>query len=676
MIKPIGWQAGRCELPTSSKHVAKAIGAVVTAPVGPLRCFRYPSEKSAMFCICSFAVRRTAAYGLAALLTSAGISLIVASGLATGADTDAAGERQRLTELLRSDASVFEQAKACQRLAIIGDESSVDAIAPLLDHPQLSVYARMALEQIPGSAADEALRKAVQKVRAAPADGSDDAAQRERLLIGLVHSLGRRSADSAVPLIGEIAEDTDLPAAVRQLAAGVLERGHDVADPIAARAAEADLASLLVSADASQFRHALHVARQRGGDALGAVIDQLPSMDPARQSAALRWLADYGDDAVVDKVEPLTKAQADDVAATAWETIGALEGFEDSADRSTDRREAAFAAAHARPAIASRVMTALAGAKQGDVDDEVRKQIAEAADDKSRLEPPVLIGLVDYAETARLEPLTQPILRIAGSHEDPAVVSASLRAAGSLAGANELAELMRVADAAAQRFPSGEINTAADEAVQRAMVRIAPGQVAEVIGEQLAAARGGRKQKLMEHLAFVGGDKALSIVAAAARGGDLAEVDLATRVLGQWLSTDAADVLGDLAEELRHPTYRMRALRGYLRIGRQFDMPDKERVQLAARAHALAPRPEERTAALEILSRYPAIEGVQWLAKQSAADAVIAAPEKRVIQQTLIQVARRVAEDQPQQVAEALSDLDSSMFPEPLRGELDELKRP
>lgn len=109
-----------------------------------------------------------------------------------------------------SQATVYAKAKACQRLAVIGDAAAVPAVARLLADESLNVYARTALEQIPGEAASEALRTAL-------------GAARGRMLVGIINSLGVR-------------RDTKAIAALTAL------RGH--ADPAAARAADAALARI------------------------------------------------------------------------------------------------------------------------------------------------------------------------------------------------------------------------------------------------------------------------------------------------------------------------------------------------------------------------------------------------------------------------------------------------
>ena len=43
-----------------------------------------------------------------------------------------------------ADASIFDKAKACQRLVLVGDESAVPTLAGLLTDEKLSAYAREA----------------------------------------------------------------------------------------------------------------------------------------------------------------------------------------------------------------------------------------------------------------------------------------------------------------------------------------------------------------------------------------------------------------------------------------------------------------------------------------------------------------------------------------------------
>jgi HEAT repeat protein len=109
---------------------------------------------------------------------------------------DKLSEPELIALVKKADASVFEKAKACQRLANIGTEAAVPAVATLLDHPQLSTYARYALEPIPGAASDDALRAALPKLKGT-------------LLIGVINSIGQRQDAKATGALSKLLNDSD-----------------------------------------------------------------------------------------------------------------------------------------------------------------------------------------------------------------------------------------------------------------------------------------------------------------------------------------------------------------------------------------------------------------------------------------------------------------------------------
>jgi HEAT repeat protein len=95
-----------------------------------------------------------------------------------------------------SGASVYARAKACQRLAVVGDRSAVPALAALLDDAHLSNYARFALEPLPDAAADDALRGALEKVKGP-------------LLVGVINSIGKRRDTRAIARLERLRHDQD-----------------------------------------------------------------------------------------------------------------------------------------------------------------------------------------------------------------------------------------------------------------------------------------------------------------------------------------------------------------------------------------------------------------------------------------------------------------------------------
>ncbi len=103
-------------------------------------------------------------------------------------------------------ASVYAKAKACQRLAVVGDKTAVPSLAELLSDPQLSHYARFALEPNPDPSADDALRAALGKVKG-------------KLLVGVINSIGHRKDTKAIDALAKFLHDSDREVAAAATAA-------------------------------------------------------------------------------------------------------------------------------------------------------------------------------------------------------------------------------------------------------------------------------------------------------------------------------------------------------------------------------------------------------------------------------------------------------------------------
>ncbi len=114
---------------------------------------------------------------------------------------------EKLVAVLKSDAPQKEKADACRELARTGTTDAVAPLAALLGDEQLSHMARYALETIPGSAADKALRDALKSLRG-------------RLLVGVIGSIGVRRDKAAVKPLAGFLQDIDQD--VREAAARAL----------------------------------------------------------------------------------------------------------------------------------------------------------------------------------------------------------------------------------------------------------------------------------------------------------------------------------------------------------------------------------------------------------------------------------------------------------------------
>jgi hypothetical protein len=129
----------------------------------------------------------------------------------------------------------------------------------------------------------------------------------------------------------------------------------------------------------------------------------------------------------------------------------------------------------------------------------------------------------------------------------------------------------------------------------------------------------------------VGGPKALEAIAAAMQESEALQ-DAGSRLLGEWMSVEAAPVL--LAQVAAAPInkYKVRALRGYIRLARQFDMPAEERAEMCRQALKLANRAEEQALVLAILTRYPDLEMLK-IAVSAKSNPVIQEAAEKAVQQ-------------------------------------------
>jgi len=86
--------------------------------------------------------------------------------------------------------------------------------------------------------------------------------------------------------------------------------------------------------------------------------------------------------------------------------------------------------------------------------------------------------------------------------------------------------------------------------------------------------------------------------------------DACSRLLGEWMTVDAAPVLLDLSKTAEGEKYQLRAQRGYIRIARQFVMPEKQRAEMCRQAFAASSQTAEKKLVLEILKRYPNLDSL------------------------------------------------------------------
>jgi len=340
----------------------------------------------------------------------------------------------------------------------------------------------------------------------------------------------------------------------------------------------------------------------------------------ARQVLLILALSDLGDRQALPVILAAARQGAKEVRI---HSMGALPRFGDPAAVPVLLR----AAVEPDADIAGAARAALAALQS----EEINAAIAEMLDSDDDATLQVAIQLAGQRNIASAAPA---LLKLANS-ADASIRLAAIRSLGSTVSPEGLQRLIALAIAP----QAAEQQLVAQEALKTACARLPR----ETCSEQLAAAMAGAssraKVSLLEQLAAVGGTKALATVVAAARSHDDAMQDAATRLLGGWMTADAAPKLFDLAKTLTDEKYRIRALRGYVRIARQLKMTPEERLEVCRNALAIAERDEERRLALEALGRVGSPDALALAAsrlddadlQEAACTAVVAVAERLVV---------------------------------------------
>jgi HEAT repeat protein len=588
-------------------------------------------------------------------ISAAMLAVVAAAGVAVAQDPPATSREQALVAVLRSETPEAEKALAFKGLAIHGSPACIGDVASYLGNERLASWARITLEAIPGDDASAALR-------AAAAGGKLSG----RLLVGVINSLGVRHDAAAVPLLATRLGDADAAVAAAAAAAlgtiGTPAAATLLSKALAAGIPDRDLVAeacvvcgerLRAAGDAAtavalfQAVRAAEVSEQRraeatraailaqGRDGIPLLVDLLksapqrlfnmglftarelavgPDRDPALASEVDRALLEaFTSSAASDAgrgrrpllIDLLADRNATGASAAVQKTILAATRGDDAAVRLAAIRaigrcgDASAAAglleiaAGAGPAVLTAVREAIATMPVDGVNEVIVTRLAGS--DAGSL--PLVIGLVGDRRITTAAGAVLPFVE----HADPAVRTAAMTALGSVIKLKDLG--MLVAKTAAPRNEAE--GAAAAAALKEAAVRMADRDACAARIAGAVGTAGPRAGVLVETLADVGGGVALTAVAAAAESGDVALQDAATRVLGKWMTADAAPVLLDLATTDKAGPYRGRAMKGYLRIARQFALPEAERAEMCRRALAAAEDPADRKAVIEILVRYP-----------------------------------------------------------------------
>jgi HEAT repeat protein len=267
--------------------------------------------------------------------------------------------------------------------------------------------------------------------------------------------------------------------------------------------------------------------------------------------------------------------------------------------------------------------------------------LLEKSDGPRRL---VLIDLVGRREITAAVPA---LMKLAASTDKP-TSDAAFASLGLTVRLEDLAPLLKYLVKPA----SPESASSAKAALQRACQRMPDRDAAaRILIEQIPGAPRPVQTDLLDLLGDLGGTRALARVVAAAKANDELLQDAATRVLGRWMSPDAAPMLLELTKT-GNGKIKVRTLRGYIRIARQLKVPTEQRIEMCQTALALADRDEDRLLVLETLGRYPS------LASLKAVTACLDKPAlSEVASASAVAIGEKLADKQPREVAQAMTQV-------------------
>jgi len=592
---------------------------------------------------------------------------------------------ERLAGLLDGTATIEARIFACKQLHLIGGDESVPVLTRSIGDPKLAEVALYALDGIRTSAADRALRHALET---AP----------DNLKVSIVNSLAeRRDAFSVNALSGLVYKRDDAIAAAAIQALGRI--GDDQAARAIARAREGApkprkvllTEALLVAADNLQ-------ARGQSQNA-AAYYDQLyrSSENPAAKLTAFRGLANaLGDEAtpiIVDAFE----SDSHELAATACGFIA----------RTSSNASATSEFTSLLPQLGPNVQPLLlaALAERGDItavpiirtfataqDAEVRHAALHAV---SRLGDASDVALLLDASDENEAIAIEAIVRLAGPGVSDAIVQAAsgskakyrvplIAALGERADPETVPALLRFAqdndsrvreaafDACATTADASSINVLAallvresnDDArkgAERTLIALSKHDAATAAAEMSTIVRDAKDNEdayasVLRVLASTEQPEALEVIRTAAKSRDEGIRETAVAAFANWPNADPLPDLERLAKGKKDDPIRIEALRGFVKLIRlPSDRSNKETVKRYEKAKKLSKTSDDAKLILAGLAEVRDQDALK-LAQKYAKDRDVSEEAAIAIQQIEKNAYRAIASHAASDAAKAFDD--------------------
>jgi HEAT repeat protein len=562
---------------------------------------------------------------------------------------------------------------AFKRLGMYGTKAAVPVLIEKLDIEKEGFYARYALETIPGDEVDVALCEAAKIVK------------RPETLAGILTTLGVRGNPKSAATAKEFLkhDDLDVRKAAGYAYAGtageeavefftqktldpaLADSGFFLAEIFANKGDKEKTVKIydaLAAADikAYQKEAALYWGILiRGLDGINLLVAQLNSESPKFFGVGLKAGRELpaGDAVTKAMVEQLGKQSEPLRKAKLVRSIG---------DRKDKESRVVSLPAISELAKSGEVVVRVAAIDSlrtiGDpsvlpilIDAANQKdlpEVAKAAENTLRNLPgkeidDAIVGLLEKGNAdAKITAIglvedrriisAYPLLKKGLLDTDAGVRKAAIDALGQTAGIEDLPILLDVLDKAKSEEEAEKILVVLKSACTRLPQDAASSEVLKLFANGSTA----MKINLLDLLKEIGGAKAMEIVNQYAWGNDAELKDKATAVLGQWRSPQDLELIAaaclKLAKESKENKFKVRGLRGYIRLARQFSMSEERRLQICQEVYNLADRDEDKVLIFDVFARNPSLKVLDAAAKyldnekfkEKAAESVVAIGEK------------------------------------------------
>ncbi|MCF7976173.1 MAG: HEAT repeat domain-containing protein [Phycisphaerae bacterium] len=526
-----------------------------------------------------------------------GLWLMAAPVISMGA----ASNTQAWIEILQSERPLFEKARACQQLGEAGTSEAVPALAALLNHDMLSVYARTGLERIPGPEAAAALRDALATTQGTLKIGVIQSVaalcdeEAVPALSGLTRGSDAAVASAAMLALGRIASDQAVTFVMQALTSGPPEHRPDAA-AACLLAAQHQLSQKKAESAAALYDAVLkakvpasyHIGATRGAilsrtqDRIAFLVKQLRSQDPAIRDVAILTVRQNPSEAFADALNAEIQNAP---AGLQSKMIGALIDCHNAQSLPIIRAKAVSEEAQVRMAalnVLSRIggpddaptlikvlldnqgpeevslaMSILEQIGGPETDAMILKALSSATTSSVRIELIRLLGKRSATSA------TDELLHQAGD-PDQAVSIAALQALRSLASPEDLPRLIWLT----RQCTVESVRDAAANAVYSVCKDHPPvGPSGALILKALKAANvTAEKQAWIRVLSLLGYSDALPFMTATLQDADPDLVQSTISSLGRWPDPSPINALFQVVESHANATVRSRALVAVLQL--------------------------------------------------------------------------------------------------------------